>query len=155
MESDYSRHSGMLKGIGNDPNWVWSEAVAELEETVAELRRSQRLAAHVTFKGLLGGWEELVTEVETGYELPVYEYANDVSSRDILDRVIARATPELGEMLTAWLAPLDARFEAATVKSTSPFHGRGESVARWYWRIPRKPVGYLKADLEALGITAA
>jgi hypothetical protein len=49
------------------------------------------VASDVTLMGLLGSWSDLVEAVETGYEDSVYEYANDVDSRAILDRVAAAA----------------------------------------------------------------
>jgi hypothetical protein len=73
--------------------------------------------------------------VVDGYEESVYEYANDVDSRAILDRVASSASPEAREALLRWLRPWDERYETATRRA-----------------VPRRPVGELKSDLQAMGL---
>jgi hypothetical protein len=107
--------------------------------------------------GLLDSWSGLVQEVEFGYEESVYEYANDVDLRAILDRVGGSASPEAREALLRWLRPWDERYETATLRAAAPFHGRADpsdpyAASRWHWRIPRRLVGELKSDLEAMGL---
>jgi hypothetical protein len=74
--------------------------------------------------------------------------------------VIQQAAPAAGEALASWLRPLDERFDAATVRATSPFYGDADpesprAASRWHRRIPANLVGELKDDMAALGITAA
>lgn len=135
-----------------EPNWIFSPVVAELERVVEAFRTGGKVARHVTLQGLLDAWSGLVAEVERGYEASIYEYANDVDSRPILDRVASSATPEARESLHRWLQPWDERYETATVRATAPFHGTIETASRWHWRIPRRLVGELKSDLVAMGL---
>ena len=135
------------------PNFIPSPIAAELEAIVAQERQAGRVACHVTLTGLLDSWRGLVQEIEEGYEDSVYEYANDVDSRRILERVTAGAPVHSREMLLEWLRPWDERFEAATVRAASPFHGQPDpdspyAASPWHWRIPRRLVGELKSDLE-------
>ena len=109
----------------------------------------------MTLNGLLTSWSRLVEEVERGYTDSVYEYANDVDSRKILDRVADAARSGAGETLRQWLKPWDERYEAATVRASGPFHGRADgpyAASEWHWRIPRHLVGELREDLEAMGL---
>lgn len=116
-----------------------------------------KVGRHVTFYGLLDSWRGLVEQVERGYDESVYEYANDVDSRKILER-IARAAPEdAQDALLSWLIPWDERYDRATVRATAPFHGRADpdslyAASPWHWRIPRLLVGELKADLKEMGL---
>jgi hypothetical protein len=140
-----------------DPDWIHSPVAAELEGVVQGFRNAGHVASHVTLMGLLGSWSDLVEAVETGYEDSVYEYANDVDSRAILDRVAAAADPETREALLRWLRPLDERYETATSQAAAPFHGSADAsdpyaASRWHWRIPRRLEGELKSDLQAMGL---
>jgi hypothetical protein len=140
-----------------DPNWITSPLARELEAIVAHERHAGTVGRHVTFIGLLSSWRGLVEQVEEGYDESVYEYANDVDSRRILGRVAESASERPRETLLAWLRPWDERFEAATVRAAAPFHGRPEpdsphAASPWHWRIPRRLLGELKADLEDMGL---
>lgn len=131
--------------------------MAELDAVVARYRKAGKVAGHVSLMGLLDSWHGLVQQVENGYEESVYEYANDVDSRAILDRVGSSAQPEAREALRAWLRPWDERYEAATSQAIAPFHGHADpthphAASPWHWRIPRRLVGELKSDLEAMGL---
>lgn len=141
----------------SEPNWIHSPAADELEGVVRGFRNAGRVARHVSLIRLLDSWRRLVDEVEKGYEDSIYEYANDVDSRVILERVIETASSEPAEELRRWLRSWDERFEAATVRAPSPVHGSADpddphAASPWHWRIPRRLTGELKADLEAIGI---
>jgi len=142
----------------SDPDWIASPLAAELEAVVTRMRSEGEVAQHVTLLALVDSWRRLVEQVEVGYAESVYEYANDVDSRKILERVAASARPAAGQSLLRCLQPWDARYDEATVRASTPFHGRAEpdspyAASRWHWRIPRRLVGELKADLEDLRIT--
>lgn len=137
-----------------DPDWTRSAIDAQLERVVDELRSSGDVAKFVTLEYLRNSWTALVQSVESGYTESVYEYANDVDSRVILDRVCHLAPQAASQQLLVWLRPLDERFDAATVRAVSPIHGTVESALRWHWRIPRKLAGELQDNLNAMGVTA-
>jgi hypothetical protein len=141
----------------SDPDWTASPVAAELEGVVTRMRRAREVARHVTLMGLLDSWRGLVEQVEHGYEESVYEYANDVDSRKILDRVAADAPREAGEALRAWLRPWDDRYDRATRRASAPFHGDAEAesvdaASPWHCRIPLRLVGDLKSDLRDMGL---
>lgn len=102
------------------PDRIPAPAPHELEVVVTRFREAGEVAAHVTFRGLVGAWANVVEKREQGYGMSIYELANDVDSRVILDRVLARSTSEARRLLIDELRPLDARFEQATVQRRSP-----------------------------------
>ncbi len=139
------------------PNWIRSDVATELDGIIRGFREDREVAAHVTLQSLLASWQGLVEEVERGYTDSVYEYANDVDSRKILERVATAARPELADTLRQWLRPWDERYSAATVRARKPFHGHAEpdhpyAASEWHWRIPRRLEGELEADLRAMGV---
>jgi len=136
---------------------IASPVAADLEAIVAQERQAGTVARHVTLTGLLDSWRGLVEQVEQGYNESVYEYANDVDSRKILERVGRAAPAQAGEALFEWLRPWDERYDRATVRAAAPFHGRAEpdgphAASPWHWRIPRRLAGELKTDLQDMGL---
>jgi len=127
------------------------DGARELQLLVEEQRPQMGFADHVTADRLIEGWEWLVDEVEAGYDDIVEEYANDLSTRDILDRLLAVASPALARTLRNWVEALDRRFFAATTEASEPFHGAADptspyAASRWHWRVPKKLVGALAED---------
>lgn len=101
---------------------------------------------------MLRDWSGFVTQVERGYDDSIYEYTNDLSVRDRLERIVAGAGPGLRAKLAAALAADDRRFDAATEEHTRPLGEFGETTPPWWWRrAPRRRTGELADDLESLG----
>jgi hypothetical protein len=119
------------------------ELAPEQRDELARLLEGDSLGA------LLQDWNRLVTEVERGYDDSIYEYTNDISVRDRLERVIARASPGLRAQLEGAVAEDDRRFAAATEEAARPL---GKSA--WAQRVPTRRVGELAEDLAALGYLA-
>jgi hypothetical protein len=119
------------------------ELAPEQRDELARLLEGDSLGA------LLQDWNRLVTEVERGYDDSIYEYTNDISVRDRLERVIARASPGLRAQLERAVAEDDRRFAAATEEAARPL---GKSP--WAQRVPTRRVGELAEDLAALGYLA-
>ncbi len=93
----------------------------------------------------------LVEEVEHGYGLSVYEYTNDLGSRDLLAEIREEAPPPLRETIDAALQPWDRRYDHATRWVGQPL--RGESERGWWWfRTPAKLRLELETDLRSEGI---
>jgi hypothetical protein len=107
-----------------------------------------RLLAGDSLGALLGDWQRFVTAVERGYDDSIYEYTNDLSVRDVLERVIAGASPGLRAQLEAETAEHDRRFEAATEEAARPLSAR-EDPPWWWRRVPVRRVGELADDLES------
>ena len=119
---------------------------ARLELSPEERDELARLLGDDSLGALLRGWSDLVTQVERGYDDSIYEYTNDLSVRDRLDRVIAGASPGLRSRLERVVAGDDRRFTAATEEAARPL-GR----SRWAHRVPTLRTGELAEDLAALG----
>jgi hypothetical protein len=121
----------------------------ELARLLAELagrtRREDSLGA------MLGRWSAFVTTVERGYEDSIYEYTNDLSVRDRLEGVAAGAGPALQAKLHGALADDDRRFAAATEEADRALGEFAEAAPSWWRRVPRRRVGELADDLDALG----
>jgi hypothetical protein len=108
-----------------------------------------RLLDGGSLDALLRGWRAFVTQVERGYDDSIYEYTNDLSVRDRLERLLAGAGPSLRAALAEAVAGDDARFEAATEPAVRPL--RETAPPPWWCRVPRRRVGELAQDLSALG----
>jgi hypothetical protein len=107
-----------------------------------------RLLAGDSLGALLKRWSAFVTQVERGYGDSIYEYTNDLTVRDRLQRLADAASPGLRARLEDALAGDDRRFEAATEDSPRPL--AADRPARWWRRIPRRRTGELAEDLAEL-----
>lgn len=121
----------------------------------------QRVLQHLTaisgknssLNQLISQWLYFVREVERGYNDSIYEYTNDLSTRDLLAEIEAILTIAGQEQLGTVLKGLDDQFRSATVPTTKPVRGEPEQQLPWWWyRIPSKIVGELEDDLRAEGI---
>jgi hypothetical protein len=121
----------------------------ELARLLAEL--AARAGREDSLGALLGRWSAFVTTVERGYDDSIYEYTNDLSVRDRLERVVAGAGPALRGKLHAALAEDDRRFTAATEEAGRALGEFVEEAPAWWRRVPRRRVGELAEDLDSLG----
>jgi hypothetical protein len=120
---------------------------ADLDLDPQQREELARLLGGATLGSLLQEWGHFVTAVERGYDDSIYEYTNDLSVRDRLERVVAGASPGLRGQLEQALAADDGRFEAATEDAERPL---GATYTTWWWRrVPRRRVGELADDLRA------
>jgi hypothetical protein len=119
---------------------------ARLELSPEERDELARLLGEDSFGALLRRWSDLVTAVERGYGDSIYEYTNDLSVRGRLDAIAAGAGAGLRAKLDGALAEDDRRFTAATEEAA-----RSLGKSPWARRVPRRRVGELAEDLEALG----
>ncbi len=109
------------------------------------------LAGDDSLGALLRGWSDFVTQVERGYGDSIYEYTNDLSVRDRLERVVEAAGPGLRAKLDGTLAADDRRFEAATEESARALGEFGLTTPQWWWRrVPRRLTGELAEDLAGM-----
>jgi hypothetical protein len=125
------------------------EEQEELGRVLAAL--AARSGREDSLDAMLGRWSAFVTTVERGYEDSVYEYTNDLSVRDRLEGVAAGAGPALRAKLHGALAEDDRRFAAATQEADRPLGEFAEAAPSWWRRVPRRRVGELAEDLDALG----
>ena len=111
-------------------------------------------AKHVRPKSvaeLLLGWKKLVGEIEQGYRLTIYDYTNDLGTRDLLNYLSRNLPTELSRRIEAALEDADSRFRAATVEFPRGVLPRAATSDRWwYFRKPKIMVGDLKDDFLPL-----
>jgi hypothetical protein len=90
-------------------------------------------------------WRDFVKQVEDGYKLPVDDYANELTRRDILQKIIDGSQPETGEKIINWLAEWDDRLVKVTKEIKEPLLPPIDDRKQgwWWYRIPIKPAGYL------------
>ena len=122
---------------------------AELAGLLAEL--AERSGREDSLDAMLRRWRDFVARVERGYDDSIYEYTNDLSVRDLLERVVQGAGPGLRAKLEAALAEDDRRFEAATEEGARPLGDFREASPPWWQRVPRRRTGELAEDLASLG----
>ena len=85
---------------------------ADLDLDPEQREELARLLGGATLGSLLQEWGHFVTAVERGYDDSIYEYTNDLSVRDRLERSRRRREPGLRAQLEQALAADDRRFEA-------------------------------------------
>jgi hypothetical protein len=121
----------------------------DLELDQEERDELARLLGEDSLGALLTSWRRFVSEVERGYDDSIYEYTNDLSVRDRLERVVTGAGPALRAKLEAAAAEGDRRFEAATEEAARPLSALADPP--WWWRrVPVRRIGELADDLRSL-----
>lgn len=100
---------------------------------------------------MLRQWAEFVQAVERGYEDSIYEYMNDLSVRDQLEKLILMSSSALAAKLNAEFSSLDERFVNATEPARHSLSAAHGDVGAWWQRVPRRRAGELEEDLKALG----
>jgi hypothetical protein len=118
-----------------------SEERTELEELLRGASLNQ----------LLGQWAEFVRAVERGYDDSIYEYTNDLSVRDQLEKLISASSSTLAAKLTDEFAPIDERFVNATEPARRPLSAAHGDLPNWWRRVPKRREGELAEDLKAMG----
>lgn len=101
-------------------------------------------------ESLLRRWEAFAAEVESGYELTIYDYENSLGTRCILRDVAGSVPHDLSERISLALRPVDSRFEAATEafpRGLLPASHLPEEEW-WYFRKPVVLKGELADDWE-------
>lgn len=107
----------------------------------------------ITLDSLITSWSNFIRVVERGYDDSIYEYTNDLSVRDTLDRIIRELPESIGNKITELLQSLDARYNEATrevKKALAP--GVKLDASSWWFRIPKKLCRELEDDLRSEGL---
>ncbi len=112
---------------------------------------SMRAKSRVSLDGLLSRWENFVAEVERGYGSSIYDYANDLSVRDVLDDVLESLPAVTAAKIRPRVEPWDERFEQATRTVQRPVV-KGDRHQPWHFRVPNILGDELRSDLENEGI---
>jgi hypothetical protein len=114
-------------------------------------RLSAKAGRRFTLNSLLNTWANFVAEVERGYRGNIYEYADSLGVREVLDE-LCRSVPEhVRQTVECALRPIDDRYESATQPTDKPIvSSAGDRSLRWH-RIPKILLRELRADLESEG----
>ena len=92
-----------------------------------------------TLSQLVDKWSRFVSDLERGYFFTIYDYQNDLSTREILQEIIEMVPESIQKKIIRELLPIDERFKHLTLEIPYPILG---SYQGWWWyRIPRK-IGY-------------
>jgi hypothetical protein len=136
------------------PKAARSHALLKITEDEDRLTASLLEAKRARAKSiaeLLSGWEQLVGEIERGYRLTVYDYTNDLGTRDLLNYLCRNVPTELCQRIEAVLEKADDRFRGATVEFPRGVLARSADPDRWwYFRKPTIMAGELKEDFLEL-----
>lgn len=127
------------------------EDVHALDAILAPL--SERAKDRLSLNQLLHGWGYFVVQVERQYEGSIYEYTNDLSTRDLLEEILLRVPQPLHDRLSEAVSPWDDRFHEATRKVKRPLApGVAQDAPSWWFRVPKNLSKQLENDLRAEGI---
>ncbi|MEO8218572.1 MAG: hypothetical protein ABI718_15965 [Acidobacteriota bacterium] len=127
------------------------ETLRQLNSTLSGL--SKRAGYDITVEDLLHQWEKFVEDVEAGYDDSIYEYANDLGTRSLLNEIVAAKPDHLTASLKNWLLPLDQRFFDATTEALRAVPGTAPtSESLWCTRIPKMMSDELRRDLFGAGL---
>ena len=125
--------------------------VLGLEPLLASL--SHQAHQPISLDLLVKKWSEFVAEVEKGYDDSIYEYTNDLSTRDLLQQIMDASNSTLRDKVLNAIQPWDNRLSQATRKVTrSLLSDRKHEQSWWWFRIPVNPGSELENDLRGEGI---
>jgi len=110
---------------------------------------SARAKHQLTLDHLLQRWNMFVNQVAQGYHDSIYEYTNDLGTRDTLENVLQQVPQPLHDRLNGVLHSIDRRFIDRT---TSIQRSLGTSQYPWWFRIPKNLSDELRSDLRSEGI---
>jgi hypothetical protein len=123
-----------------------------LDQKIDDFRQSGSLRTFSLEKSI-HNWRSLVEAVEIGYGLGVYDYTNELTNRDILQRFLDTLPKTLEVHINESIKPIDDTLLSLTDESDMDLLGAGgewQSKAWWWHRLPKKIGDELKEDLESL-----
>lgn len=114
---------------------AYREIRRELAEIETEVSRRHRVKRPIDTDRLIVMWEEFVAEVRTGYRATVYEYCNELASRELLEEIKTATSPATKAFLESLIAQPDDVFRKATVAhragwDLSEYFSVGDG---WWW----------------------
>ena len=104
-----------------------------------------------TLESLVDRWHATVAEVEAGYSLTGYDYADDLGTRDLIEEILTMVVPSVRDkVVTESLGTADHRFLEATRELGRSLTLGGKARNGWWWkRAPKDLTGELAADILA------
>jgi hypothetical protein len=115
---------------------------------------SEQAKRVLTLDSLVEIWKNFVHEVEEGYPGSIYDYTNDLSTRDILQIIIDQCSSPIREKILSVISNWDSQFIKATWELDRPLlPSKKDKNQKWWWfRVPTKPGYELGNDLKLEGI---
>ena len=95
-------------------------------------------------------WRDIAIKIKHGYRLGIEDYENDISIRDILERILTMVSTVVKDKLMSKISDIDKMFYDSTTKISKPLI-EGET-SEWWYRIPKILKEELKMDLIECGI---
>ena len=92
-------------------------------------------------------YEQLAETLNDGYDMCIYEYTNDMSSRELLDRY--QSHPLIAEMTTR-ITTADNKIREILSPTKCCIHGDFPRSHFWYWMYPPNSPE-LERDLREIG----
>lgn len=94
-------------------------------------------------------WRQLVDEVAGTYKFTIWDFTNDLSHRDFLERVLKASPPSLERKLGKAVKELDRKFYDSTFEVDHPTSGSTEMFTKeaFPWRY-RVPIRHLKGEFD-------
>jgi hypothetical protein len=140
------QHDRILRAMVREYLDASPDALEQLERIEALF--SARARHTISLAGLMERWSRFVVRVEEGYRLGEDDYANDLSSRELIHQIVA-AVPSIQKKVLKIVRPWDTRFQRATVVAYEPPGGNSAGAGRdvsgarggrrwWYWREPTR-----------------
>lgn len=83
--------------------------------------QSERAQKPITLNKLVNEWVNFVATIERGYNESIYEYLNDLSTRDLLQEILDNVDPTLVAKLMTVIEPSDRRFFASVRHDKNTF----------------------------------
>jgi len=105
-------------------------------------------------QSLIDRWADFIRDVARGYTFTMYDYENDLTIRDHLQRTRVELSSESASVLLLQrVEALDDAYRRVTTFVDAPpwKYSRNKSDLSWWWhRIPNKLVGDLAEDFKNL-----
>jgi hypothetical protein len=119
-----------------------SEEYSALEPVLRKM--SDNSKQDITLTKLFEDWTRFINMVEKGYVGSIYDYTNDLSTRNLIQTILSACTEKMYSKLITKLEPLDNHLKTVSKELKRPLLPN----ENWWWfRIPINLSDELKNDL--------
>lgn len=105
---------------------------------------------------MINGWDQLVHEIEIGYDATIDDFTNDLTTRDWIAECRELVTDLIRRSIDERVSLIDDRYKRATVDDDGRALGhffRIEGKGWWWFRRPLADQGELATYLRDHGLT--
>ena len=126
---------------------------AEEERAIHDVleRFSARAKYTLSLEQLVQKWSTFISRVEQGYTSSIYDYMNDLATRDVIEEILQVAPQSLHAKLLMTIQPLDRKFQELTQMLQRPIDpiGKARRTNPWWFCVPKNLKPQLQNDLRA------